>query len=460
MRIRCSGLSESEVLEVVNRVGEVMKFVKLDKSDTERGSVEISLAASSDDVALLLGDFYATLASYLKLEGAFNEEIEAQAVLSLSADHFRELKRDFVVNSLTSEALAQLNIVPVLTPKIHVLEYPDFGSDYAFSLSVTKKPCLTLSSYEPVEIKMEVARVSDELIAERVHQLLDAYTQYEEAEPRPVSRGDCVMIDVTTNKNDSILPRLTGKKILLDTADNSMPKPFVEDVLGMEVGETRVINYSMPRPRALTRNEVDLYASMVTVLSRQAKIRVDLCDEWVQANYPQVSSVEEFYEEIRKDIEYDVYTFNKDVKAHLVNVEIEKRLQGTIPDEFYQASSKRLMDKLEKDLANKGKTLDDYYEKEQINEQESSIQTLIKAGEGLRQGFALEALFDGRAMQFVDGDLENACARLFTSVPYNEEQLKEKGKFHLVESAAKRIRAISWLVDTAVVTDVEDSIAS
>ena len=96
---------------------------------------------------------------------------------------------------------------------------------------------------------------------------------------------------------------------------------------------------------------------------------------------------------------------NRDTLARLANIELEKRLVGSIPDAFYRAARQGLMDKLEADLATKGQTIDDYYEQERMNEEELSVQMLIRSGENLRQGFALEALFDGRGMQLTDACL-------------------------------------------------------
>ena len=75
---------------------------------------------------------------------------------------------------------------------------------------------------------------------------------------------------------------------------------------------------------------------------------------------------------------------------------------------------------------------------------------LIQSGENLRQGFALEALFDGRGMTLSDEDVEAAAARFFGGSPTADE-LRRTGRARLAESMAKRAAALSWLVETAVV---------
>ena len=136
---------------------------------------------------------------------------------------------------------------------------------------------------------------------------------------------------------------------------------------------------------------------------------------------------------------------------------MEKRLQGSIPDAFYSAASSNHYNKLEDELKQKGQTIDDYLESEQMNEEELSIRILAKCGEGLRQAFALEAFFDGKGWELTDEDRKDAYIKLFgNSKPYDEGVLNRTGKLHLVEQAAKRVKAITWLVQTAKVTPYED----
>ncbi|WP_417144192.1 trigger factor [Raoultibacter massiliensis] len=433
-----------------------MNFERLEKAAGAAGALEVEVSVSSDDVDELLGEFYEVLASCRNLDERLPwSEIEDRLSDSLPAKHLRELRRDFVIGRVTSDALRALDVTPALTPKIHALEYPEKGVPYSYSLAVVERPDLSLSSYEPVSIEMDETIVSDEDLEKRVADLLDQHARYIDDDPRPVRMGDHVKVDVMTKLGDETVVRLSGKGMILDVDGESMPAPFVEGMIGMDVGETRTIRYEVERPRSIAPDDVDRFVATVTVLSQQRKMAPDLTDEWVQGAFPRVSSVGEFLNELRRDMEFDALVLDKDTKAHLANIELEKRLQGDINDDFYQASYKAQMDKLERDLAARGKTLDDYFEEEKTNEQEFSMKMLIRSGESLRQGFALEALFDGRGMELVRGDLETAHAKLFGSESFDEEELRKSGRFHLVEGAAKRIKAISWLVETAEVSAVQ-----
>lgn len=429
-----------------------MELTRLEKAEPDaKGAVAVEATASAEAVHGLLAEFYETVATAKGLAPDRPwDDVEAAAQAGMGAEAFCELRRDFVVNRMASEALGALGLTPALTPKIHVLAYPVDGEEFSVELSVVEQPRLALTSYEPVEVTMDEVTVTDRMVAARVAEVLDRYATYEDAEPRPVAAGDLVAIDVDTQQGDTMVPHLSGKQKVLAMDGEAMPAPFLAAVLGMEVGETKVVEYAVERPRAISPDDVDRYISTVTVVGQLRKVEVELTDAWVRAHYPTLSSVEEFFAETRKDVAYDAKLFNRDTVAHLANLELEKRLAGDIPDEFYQASYKSLFGKFERDLAQQGKTLDDYYEEEQTNEQELSVKMLIQSGENLRQGFALEALFDGRGMTLSDEDVEAAAARFFGGSPTADE-LRRTGRARLAESMAKRAAALSWLVETAVV---------
>lgn len=334
---------------------------------------------------------------------------------------------------------------------MHVLAYPEAGSAFGFSLSAVERPRLALSSYGPVEVEMERVEVTDGLVDARIAGFLEAHAVYDEAPPRAVRRGDCIKVDVMTTLEGKAVPRLTGNGMLLELVPGAMPEPFVDGVVGMEVGETKVVDYAVRRPRAIADDDVDRYQATVTVLSQQRKAVPPLTDEWVAAHVEKASSVQELRAGVARGLEAEVEACNRDTLARLANIELEKRLVGSIPDAFYRAARQGLMDKLEADLAAKGQTIDDYYEQEHMNEEELSVQMLVRSGENLRQGFALEALFDGRGMRMTDADRERAWGHAFGRGSYDAEELRRSGKYPLVESAAKRMVALNWLVDTAIV---------
>lgn len=437
--------------------GNSMEFEELTRTDNkETGSIKIEIALSPETVSSILGEFYEVVGAHKgAAEGALWDEIDRAALATMPEESYRELRRDFVINFVSGEALKALGITPELTPKVHVLEYPDSNETFYFDIAVVERPRVTLTSYDPVEIETEDAILSDELIDMRIAALLERHTDYEPAKPHPVMYGDCVKVDIATMHNGKTVPRLTGKNTIFELADGSMPNSFVKMLIGASIGETKTFDYTVKKDRAISDNDVDVYTATVTIVSQLSKYVPVLTDEWVNENIEAASTVAEFRRGVEKMIEAEIVHVNRDTHARLANIELSKRLEGKIPDELFQASRDGLMRRLERELSEKGQSIDDYYEENEMNEEELSVQMLIKSGENLRQGFALEALFDGRTMVLADDDLLYAYEQMFGKRDCSVPELRASEKYPVVERSAKRMVALNWLADTAIVKEAK-----
>lgn len=434
-----------------------MEFEELTRTDNkETGSIKIEIALSLETVSSILSEFYEVVGAHKgAAEGASWDEIDQAALATMPEESYRELRRDFVINFASGEALKALGITPELTPKVHVLEYPDSNETFYFDIAVVERPRVTLTSYDPVEIETEDAILSDELIDMRIASLLERHTDYEPAKPHPVMYGDCVKVDIATMRNGKTVPRLTGKNMIFELADGSMPDSFVKMLIGASIGETKTFDYTVKKDRAISDNDVDVYTATVTIVSQLSKCVPVLTDEWVNENIEAASTVAEFRRGVEKMIEAEIVHVNRDTHARLANIELAKRLEGKIPDELFQASRDGLMRRLERELSEKGQSIDDYYEENEMDEEELSVQMLIKSGENLRQGFALEALFDGRTMVLADDDLLYAYEQMFGKRDCSVPELRASEKYPVVERSAKRMVALNWLADTAIVKEAK-----
>lgn len=432
-----------------------MEFEQIERIDNEKtGTITVNITIPPSTVTNILSEFYDAVSAHKNLQKDTSWEIiDKEATKTMTPDTYKELRRDFVVNKATSEALKKLDVVPELTPRICVLEYPQQTESFSFDISVIERPSVVLSSYVPVEIEAEDVVLTEEMVDYRIESLLEEYAEFVPADAHAVTKNDCIKIDIATLLKGKTVPHLTGKGFVLELSDGSMPDSFVKSLMGMNVGETKTFDYAVTHERAITNNEVDVYTTTVTVLEQLSKQIPELTNEWVEANIEHASTVEEFREGVIRMMNNEIEGVNRDTHARLANIELANRLEGNIPDELFQTSRDGLMRRLERELAEKGQTIDDYYEENHMNEEELSVHMLIKSAENLRQGFALEALFDGRHMKLTDSSLQYSYKEMFRCDAPAISDLKKSEKYHLVQRAAKRMIALNWLVDTATIKE-------
>lgn len=418
-----------------------MDFTNVLVSRSSAGEKIVHIEVSAESVSKLLADIRSVVRRY---------DAEAKSGVA-------ELERDCVVNASLGEALRRTGLEPLVTPDVHAEAYPEEGQPFAYEACIVERPQLSLDSVDPVSVSLDPVRADDEYVARRLAAYMDGFSRYEDAEPHPVETGNFLYVDLTTLKNGAPCLRLSGIGKVLQITYDDMPAPFIDQMLGMNVGEKRTIEYEVQRDRAISDNDVDKYVAVVEVRKQLREVRQEITDEWVAANFPPLTSADEFRNRFREKVTHEAEEANLDALGRQANIALESRLVGAIPDKLYELSAKREMDDLEEKLKKEGKTLDEYLADNETNLEELSVKFLARAGEGLRQAFALETLFDMRHMSLTEDDLNIAAKGIFKQNCEKAWSGRERDRsFPLVESAAKRMKALEWLVDTAEVSSVRE----
>jgi len=183
-------------------------------------------------------------------------------------------------------------------------------------------------------------------------------------------------------------------------------------------------------------------------------VRHSLLDsEWVIAHFTDIQTVEELDEKVRLDLLRKSEATMRESIARLAKIELAKRLQGRIPDAFYQAASKNYYDKIVGNLEKNGSNLEEYCKDLGIDEHELNLEMLVRSGEMLRQGLALETLFQEAGLELTDDDIQDTLRTGFGKYQkLSMDELRKNGLLALIETAAKRKKALKTLLDTAEIT--------
>lgn len=419
-------------------MGGAMDFTNISVSRSESGETIIHIEVSAESVTMLLTEVESVLQKY-------NAE---------RTDEAPNLIRDCIVNASLDEALRREGLDSLVTPDVCVESFPAKGVPFAYEARIVERPQLSLSSIEPVEVHLNQVAADDTYVSLRLADYMESFTQYEDADSCPVKIGDCLFVDLTTLKNGVPFLRFSGKGKVLQVDYGDMPVPFVDGILGMNVGEKRTIEYELQRERAISETDTDKYVSIVEIKKQLKEIKQDITDEWVAKNFAPLSSASEFLARFKEKVIREAEIANFDALSRQVNIELEGRLVGAIPDRLYELSAKQQMDEFESTLKQKGKSLEEYLADNETNMEELSVKLFARAGEGLRQAFALETLFDMRRMSLTDDDLDVAAREIFRKDELTWSRAEKSRLYPLVASAAKRMKALQWLVNTAQVVPV------
>ena len=153
----------------------------------------------------------------------------------------------------------------------------------------------TLSSYEPVSMKMPKPPVPPELVEQQIEKLMEPLSEYHEVEEdRPCMAGDYSVVTTEDARMDGNLAKhfiLTNSLYHLGAGE--MPKAFDDSIIGMRVGETRDVKAMIKMPMG-KMNGMSLLTMTVTIEKMLYMVKPELTDELVQKEFGPATTVEEF----------------------------------------------------------------------------------------------------------------------------------------------------------------------
>lgn len=429
---------------------DTVEFVKLESATKDDGQrIEIAVVAPADAVSSAIAEFYELMAKVRHIEIADREELKAQLVALVGEGPFLDALRDFVLNRMTAAAMRQVNVDTVLAPGVHAEGDPVEGEDYAFTINVTPRPQVTLTSVDPVHISPSSIAVEEADIDEQIAYTANQFAHLTRAAHEELCDGDFAVMDIDMLKNGHLDKKLSGVRRPVEVRTGLLPEGFIEGVLGMKPEDIRKISFTVATPQG-----EDTYQADVRLWEIQERVVPTIDDAWVAENLPQFGTVAGFRDYIRQDLKSQKALVEQQDFVYQVRSALEKRLEGFIPDEMYQQAKDSLMASTMQKLENEGSDLDKYLEEHDMSKDAFTMNVFLQASEFLRQNLALDALAEARAIEVTDADIAEAKAGLPGAMAkLSDEDFEKRGFKASLSERIRRDKALKWLLETVIVDE-------
>jgi trigger factor len=448
--------------------------MKIKRSETPDGKIELQITASASKVqeAIQFVDFQLAMESGIAIQSP--ENLTA-AVREKVGDAFYDsfigvqVTQFLAPFAITAEKLAIIGAPRVTSTNVTVVP----GEELSFTVVAVPRPSYEIEDFSPVSIRVPQVKISDSEIDQQLVMLAENHATSEKDDDRPVQSGDTVLLAVkaTDGAGEELKPLTTERRPYV-VGRGMLPASFDERIIGMDVGETRAFDLSSQdfdrnspakagspdspdSPDSPEAEKADAFSFTVTVLEQRKRVIPAITDAWVAENIPDISTVPELREEIRKQgfaHREQELTF---MKSFLAATEFAKRFKGSIPDEIYELTRNEIAQSLQQNLAAQGKSIQEFIQ-EQGGEQQFSMQLMMQAREMLTQSFSLDALVRHLGLEVTDEDI-NATFRLMAPGHEREAHMEFEltGRMYQIHEGALRNKANAWLVENAEIEYVD-----
>lgn len=422
-----------------------MKVTK--KKVDANGVVTIAATASVQDVADAFDRAAITFAQQMGVKPMHGVPVQKLVEDQLGLSDVDSIVRDSAIERIVPFAIDKSGITPAFPPQPRILSELRRGREFKFELDITPKPHYELTSYEPVEITVQPLGTDHRAIERALEDIRQRYVEYVAVEPHPVEKGDSCLLKVESSTNGEIIPGLTFEQRTYTTGAGMMPEGFDENIIGMNVGETKKFSFEGPDVDEDGNHTFMTVDCTVTLLEVQQEAAPELNDDFVARNLPMYGSYQELYDDISRQVNEQTEAEYENYKRDLAAAELAKRFEGKIADEAYEAMSQGFLDNLRMQIQMEGSMTFEQFVDQQGGQQQFNMLMMLQTRQMLKQGYALDALYRHEHLVATDEDLLDACRTMDPQNPISvRKRMEREGRGFALREEAERIRASKWLL--------------
>ena len=343
--------------------------------------------------------------------------------------------------------LNELDIVPLKEGDYKELDLVKDHEDYTYTVTFSLRQSVELNSYEPVEIEMPPAEVTEGEIDAQIEILMGYHATFEEPD-RPVQNDDYVTASVKDVKGAT---RFAGENRMFVVGSENFPTEVNEGLVGMKKDESKEISWT---PMGDNAEEVTIEVTINNVKERKLP---ELTDEFVKENFG-FDTIAAMRDGVKEELEGDKTSKLPGLKENRAVAALSERLELEKVDEDYEQSVfSELGQTFLQNLSSRGMTLDVWLQASGLTSEAFIADLHRQANDVARESLALDALARHLEIEVSDEDVDKEFVDAgVEDVAASKAQFVADGRMPAVRDSIRRSKAVDWLVENAKVTEVDE----
>lgn len=343
--------------------------------------------------------------------------------------------------------LNELDIVPLKEGDYKELDLVKDHEDYTYTVTFSLRQSVELNSYEPVEIEMPPAEVTEGEIDAQIEMLMGYHATFEEVD-RPVQNDDYVTAAVKDIKGAT---RFAGENRMFVVGSENFPTEVNEGLVGMKKDESKEISWTLMGDNA---EEITIEVTISNVKERKLP---ELTDEFVKENFG-FDTIAAMRDGVKEELEGDKTSKLPGLKENRAVAALSERLELEKVDEDYEQSVfSELGQTFLQNLSSRGMTLDVWLQASGLTSEAFIADLHRQANDVARESLALDALARHLEIEVSDEDVDKEFVDAgVEDVEASKAQFVADGRMPAVRDSIRRSKAVDWLVENAKVTEVDE----
>lgn len=299
------------------------------------------------------------------------------------------------------------DIIPVDSPKLDIIDFPEKDKALKYSLTITVMPEVTLGEYKGLEIQKAEYPVNKEDIQNEIKTALEKAAKLVKVTDRAVLDGDTVNLDYSGSVNGVKFDGGTAAGQTLIIGSNSFIPGFENQIIGMNTGEVKDISVKFPED--YHAEELKGKDAVFNVKVNEISIKeLPALDDAFAKEVSQFETYAEYKADVEKILkERNDSRADNENKNNIVEA-ITKNAKIDIPDCMINEEIEYMLQDFEYRLMYmyQGMKLDDYFKYTNSSREDFKKQRRDEAAKNVKTRLVMQAIVKKEDLKVTDEDLD------------------------------------------------------
>lgn len=329
---------------------------------------------------------------------------------------------DFILPEAYGNAVEEAEINPVDRPEIDVTQM-EKGKELIFEATVTVEPVVELGDYKGLSIEKQDREVTDEEFNQAIEDAVSRQAELTVKEGE-IAEGDVVNINFDGYVDGEAFEGGQAEGYDLEIGSGSFIPGFEEQLIGLKANDSKDVVVTFPEEyhaEELAGKEATFKCEVNEVKSKEIP---ELDDELAQELDESVSTVDEYKEKLRKDLEEAKVNQAEATEKEEAITKATDNAKVDIPEAMVNTELDRMMQEFEQRISQQGLNLELYYQFSGQSEEELKAQMKEDAEKRVKTNLTLRAIADAENIEVSDADVEAEFAKMSEQFGLSVEDIK------------------------------------
>lgn len=329
---------------------------------------------------------------------------------------------DFILPEAYGNAVEEAEINPVDRPEIDVTQM-EKGKELIFEATVTVEPEVELGDYKGLSIEKQDREVTDEEFNQAIEDAVSRQAELTVKEGE-IAEGDVVNINFDGYVDGEAFEGGQAEGYDLEIGSGSFIPGFEEQLIGLKANDSKDVVVTFPEEyhaEELAGKEATFKCEVNEVKSKEIP---ELDDELAQELDESVSTVDEYKEKLRKDLEEAKVNQAEATEKEEAITKATDNAKVDIPEAMINTELDRMMQEFEQRISQQGLNLELYYQFSGQSEEEHKAQMKEDAEKRVKTNLTLRAIADAENIEVSDADVEAEFAKMSEQFGLSVEDIK------------------------------------